>query len=155
MIACVRNASVEIGFNDGPIFRGTYGDIVVRVTKIEAFQKGQFSDLWNGNNVVSIPINSDEYCSITNSYVILSSGSYTKMRITIDSLAYKVDNTDIILLDSIYQFTANAFTDIVIEDNSEYRLVISISSNTWFDPDSHKIKTGHQPFEGASLKVYY
>jgi len=155
IIACAQNASVEIGFNDGVLLRGTYGDIIVRVTRIEVFQSGEFTEVWNGNNIVDIPINSDDYCSITNGYIPITSGSYKKMRITIDSLSYKLDNTVVALLDSVYQFTANAFTDIIIEDNDEYRLVISIASTNWFEPDSQKIKTGHQPFEGASLKVYY
>lgn len=155
IIACAQNASIEIGFNDGLLLRGTYGDIIVRVTKIEIFQGGEFINLWDNNNIVGIPINSNDYCSITNGYLSVSSGSYKKMRITIDSLSYKIDNTTVTLLDSVYQFTANAFTDIVIDANDEYRLVVSIASANWFDPDSQKIKTGHLPFEGASLKVYY
>ncbi len=155
IIACAQNASIEIGFNDGVLLRGTYGDIIARVTRIEIFQSGEFTEIWNGNNIVNIPINSNDYCSITNGYIFITSGSYKKMRITIDSLSYKLDNTNVILLDSVYQFTANAFTDIIIEDNDEYKLVISIASTNWFDPDSQKIKIGHQPFEGASLKVYY
>ena len=155
IIACAQNASVEIGFNDGVLLRGTYGDIIARITRIEVFQDGEFTEIWNGNNIVDIPLNSDDYCSITNGYVTITPGSYKKMRVTIDSLSYKLDNTIVALLDSVYQFTANAFTDIIIEDNDEYRLVISIASTNWFDPDSQKIKIGHQPFEGASLKVYY
>ncbi len=155
MVACAQNASVELGFNDGPLLRGIYGDMVVRVTKIEILQSGEFIDIWNNNNIVSIPINDDDYCSITNGYLPLAAGSYKKMRITIDSLSYKIDNTTVILFDSVYQFIANAFTEIVIDENEEYRLVISIASDNWFDPDSQKIKPGHQPFEGASLKVYY
>ncbi len=155
IITCAQNASVEVGFNDGPLFRGIYGDIVARVIKIELFQNGKFTEIWNSNNTVSIPINGDEYCSITNSYIPVSAGSYKKIRITIDSLSYKIDNTITVLLDSLYQFTADAFTDIVVDANEEYDLVISIASANWFDPDSQKIKTGHQPFEGASLKVYY
>ncbi|MEO0189634.1 MAG: hypothetical protein ABIL18_01485, partial [candidate division WOR-3 bacterium] len=97
----------------------------------------------------------DSFCSITRNYISIPSGSYKKMRITIDSLSYKIDNTTIVLLDSIYQFVADAFTELIIEDNEEYRIVIGIASTNWFDPVSQQIKTGHLPFEGASLKFYY
>lgn len=155
IISCAQNAMIEIGFNDGALLSGVYGDMIIRVSEIEIFQDGEFVSIWNGSNIVEVPINSSDFCSITGNYIPLAGGTYKKMRITTDSLSYKIDNTIIPLLDSVYQFTANAFTDIIIEGNEEYRLVISIASTNWFDPDSQKIKTGHQPFEGVSLKIFY
>ncbi len=155
-VTCAQNATVEIGMNDGPIIAGAYGDMIIRATKIEAFQNGQYTTIWENSSIVSVPINSSDFYSVSGNYVAIDPGTYKKLRITIDSLNYKVDNTtNVLLLDSVYEFIATAFTDIIIEENDEYRLVIGICSSNWFDSESIKIKQGHQPFEGANLKIYY
>jgi|UniRef100_A0A7V3RHI5 hypothetical protein len=155
IIACAQNASVEVGINDGAILNGTYGDISVHFTRIEIFQNGSYTDLWNGSNNVNFKINSENFCSITMNYVPVPPGSYRKLRVTIDSLSYVEEGKKTVLLDSSYQFIASAFTDLIIEENGEYRFVINANTTTWFDPDSIKIKNGHQPFENASLKLFY
>lgn len=155
LIGCAQNATVEIGFNDSAILKGSYGDLIITVSKIEMYQTKEFVEIWSGINKVSVPVGGNDYYSITGGYIPVAPGSYKKLRITIDSLIYKIDNTTVILLDSTYQFIASAFTDILIEDNEEYRLLVSIASTNWFDPVAQKIKTGHQPFEGANLKIYY
>ncbi|MCX7994227.1 MAG: hypothetical protein N3A65_00420 [candidate division WOR-3 bacterium] len=155
IISCAQNATVEFGFNDGTLLTGTFGDLVMDVTKIEILQERKFVEIWKGSKITYVPVSSDEYNSITDGYIPVSPGYYKEVRITIDSLIYKIDNTTVVLIDSTYQFTANAFTELLLEENHDYRLVISIASANWFSPDSQKIKTGHQPFEGASLKLYY
>ncbi|MEO0136522.1 MAG: hypothetical protein ABIL40_02010 [candidate division WOR-3 bacterium] len=155
IISCAPNASVEFGFNDGALINGTFGDLIIQVTKIEALQGKDFIEVWRGNTQVAVSVNDDNYQSITNGYIPITPGNYKKVRLTIDSLIYKIDNTSIVLVDTLYQFIADAFTPILIEENQDYRLVISIASSNWFSPDSQRIKTGHKPFEGASLKIYY
>ncbi len=153
---CAQNATVEVGMNDGAILAGTYGDMVIRVTKIEAFHNGQYLTLWESSNIVSVPLNSGDFQSITGSSVSIDPGSYKYFRITIDSLNYKLDNTTgVMLLDSAYEFTATAFTNLVIEENDDYRIVIGINTNGWFDSESLRIKQGNQPFEGATLRIHY
>ncbi|MEO0184448.1 MAG: hypothetical protein ABIL22_02240 [candidate division WOR-3 bacterium] len=152
---CAQNASVEIGFNDGVILAGTFGDMIIRVSKIEAFQNAQYTTIWENGNTVSVPVNGSDFCSITGNYVSIVPGTYRKFRVTIDSLSYKIDNTVVLLLDSNYQFIPTAFSDIVIEDGDEYRLVIGISSSSWFESESLRIKPGHSPFENATLKIFY
>jgi hypothetical protein len=152
---CAQNAMVEFGFNDGQLLTGTFGDMSIRVTRIEAFQNAEYTTLWENSNLVSVPVNGNDFCSITGNYVSIIPGNYKKFRVTIDSLSYSIDNTHALLLDSTFQFIASAFSDIIIEENDEYRFVISINSSTWFDSESLRVKAGHQPFEGASLKIFY
>ncbi|MGB9720801.1 MAG: hypothetical protein ACPL28_04890 [bacterium] len=154
-VGCAQYASVEVGFNDGAILAGTFGDMIVRVSKIEAFQNAQYSSIWESGNTVSVPVNGSDFFSITGGYVSILPGAYKKFRVTIDSLRYKIDNTTVMLLDSNYQFTATAFTDIMIDSGDEYQLVIGINSSNWFDSESLKIKAGHSPFENATLKIFY
>ena len=59
------------------------------------------------------------------------------------------------LVETSYQFIANAFTQIVIDENDDLQLAITINSSSWLDTDSMKIKGGHELFEGAALRVYY
>lgn len=155
LIGCAQNATVEIGFNDGALLAGTFGNMIIRVSKIEMLQNKEYITLWEGSNIVIVPVNGEDFCSITNGYISIVPGTYKTLRITIDSLIYKIDNSTALLIDSVYQFNATAFSDLVVEDNDEYRFVVGIASTNWFDSESLKIKTGHQPFEGASLKIYY
>jgi len=155
MIGCAQNAAVEIGFNDGALLAGTFGDMIIGVSKIEAFQNAEYTIIWDVGNIVTVPVNGEDFCSVTGDYVSIMPGTYRKLRITIDSMNYRIDNSVISLIDSVYQFTATSFSDIIINGNDEYRLVVGIASSNWFDSESLKIKTGHQPFEGANLKLYY
>lgn len=155
LIGCAQNANIEIGFNDSALLAGTFGDMIIRVSKIEMLQNKEYTTLWEGSSIVMVPVNGEDFCSITNDYISIVPGTYKTLRITIDSLSYKIDNSTVLLIDSIYQFNATAFSDLVIEDNDEYRFVVGIASTNWFDSDSLKIKTGHQPFEGANLKIFY
>ncbi|MGQ9533951.1 MAG: hypothetical protein ACUVTF_01795 [bacterium] len=155
MIGCAQNARVEIGFNDGALLAGTFGDMIISVSKLELLQDGEYIPIWEKSSIVSVPINSEDFCSITNSYISIVPGNYRYLRITVDSLSYRIENSIISLIDSVCQFTATSFSEIIVEANEEYRFVVGITSTNWFDSESLKIKSGHQPFEGASLKVFY
>lgn len=155
LIGCAQNATVEIGFNDGAFLAGTFGDMIIRVLKIEMLQNKEYTAIWEGSSIVSVPINNQDFCSITNGYISIIPGTYKTLRITIDSLSYKIENSTVLLIDSVYQFTATAFSELLVEDNDEYRFVVGITSTNWFDSESLKIKPGHHPFDGASLKIYY
>lgn len=155
LIGCAQNATVEIGFNDGALLAGTFGDMIISVSKIELLQNEEYIPIWEKSSVVRVPVNGENFCSITNSYISIAPGNYRYLRITVDSLGYIIDNSITPLIDSVCQFTASSFSEIIVEENDEYKFVIGITSANWFDSESLKIKTGHQPFEGASLKVFY
>jgi hypothetical protein len=154
MVGCAGTASVEVGMNDAQV-DGTFGDMVMRVTKIEVAEDNTYNTIWESVVLVNVPVQSEDYVSITQNYVEISPGSYKYVQLTVDSVRYIQNTTSIMLMRTPYQFVATAFADIIIDENEELKLVVGINSKDWFDIDSLKIKAGHDPFEGASLKVYY
>ncbi len=161
IVGCAGQAMVEVGLNDSEfssfLLLGTEGDIVMRVLCIEVPQEGAYDTLWSGAQEVAVPINGADFVSITGGNVEISPDSYLRMRLTVDSVRFVDEPTDKMLVDAPYQFTAQAFSAIVIEEGDEFRLVININTDMWFDsnPDSLKIREGHEAFEEAQLKIYY
>uniref|UniRef100_A0A7C4X8Y5 DUF4382 domain-containing protein n=1 Tax=candidate division WOR-3 bacterium TaxID=2052148 RepID=A0A7C4X8Y5_UNCW3 len=155
VLNCANFASVEFGFNDEGIYRGTLGQFGIRVLKIEAKTKENYSPLWEGTRLVFVQREGSGFASITEQSIQMDPGTYKTLRITVDSLCYVTDVNSFLLLDTEYQFTASSFSDITIDKGDELRLVIDIASPQWFDSDSMKIKTGHQAFEGAAVRRYY
>ena len=153
-IGCAGQALVEFGMNDDEGFDGTFGDLTMRVTEIAVPQGGEYVTVWAGAQDMTIEVGETGYVSITYGYETVEPGSYGHVRVTAENLQY-VDIGSIMLVDTSYRFSAAAFTPIVLEENDELQLVININSDAWFDTDSLKIRTGHQPFEGASLRIYY
>jgi hypothetical protein len=154
-IGCAGQALVEFGMNDEGLLDSTLGDLVMRVTEIAVpHQDGGYITVWTGAQDMTIPIGSTDYFSVTNGYETVEPGSYQHVRVTVENLQY-VDLETIMLVDTSFQFNAAAFTQIVLEENDELQLLINVNSDAWFDTDSLKIRTGHLPFEGASLKVYF
>ncbi len=162
IIGCAGQATVEVGLNDETVLSsllllGTQGNIEMRVLCVELPDGAAYDTIWSGAKDVSVPVDSRDYISITDAYEEVSPGSYQRMRLTVDSVRFVDEPTDKMLIEAPYQFSAQAFSPIVIEENDELRLVISINSNEWFDsnPDSLKIRDGYEGFEGARLKIYY
>lgn len=153
-IGCAGQALVEFGMNDEGLLDSTFGDFVMRVTEIAVPEGGGYVTVWTGAQDMSVPLGETGYITITYGFETVDPGSYPHVRVTIENLQY-VDLGTVMLIDTAYQFEATAFTQIVMEENDELQLVININSDAWFDTDSLDIRTGHQPFEGASLKVYY
>lgn len=152
---CTGAGNVEVGLDDEGLLLGVYGDLKMRVLKAELYNGEDYSVVFEGIKSVTVSIQSSDFASITDGYEPIPPNSYDRIRLTVDSLQFVEQTSSITIVDTVLQFTANAFTDIVIEDGDELQLVVNIVSQGWFDADSMKIKSGHQPFEGAALKVYY
>ncbi len=155
VLSCANVASVEVGLNDEGLLRGVPGQFIIRVLKIEAKRGEEYSPIWEGNKLLTITAQKGGFNSVTDRYVDITPGSYKTFRITVDSLVYTKDITNVVLLYTPYQFDAGAFREIVIESNDEYKLVVNITSDQWFDTDSLKIRAGCAPFAGAKLSIYY
>jgi hypothetical protein len=156
ILGCGDNALVEVGLNDDEsLFRGTLGDLAMRVIDLELSDGGAtYSSLWSGPKTIFVPIQDDQFVSVTDNYIETPPQSIQSIRITVDSLRYIQDNQSVMLSDTSLQFIANSFGEIGIFENQEIRLVINIMSNNWFDAESLKIRAGHLPFEGARLNTY-
>jgi len=158
IIGCAGRARVEIGLNDETILApsGTFGDIGIRILKIELSADDTYNTIWEGSKLLTVPIQEHTFVSITDIYIDISPGTYKSAKVTIDSLWYVQQNINKMLSNTDLTFIANAsFGGIVIEDGDETKWVINIMSPNWFELDSLRIKPGHNPFEGAALKVYY
>lgn len=155
VIGCAGKANIEIGLNDEGLLLGTFGDLTMRVLKIELPEGAVYNTIWEGIKFVTVSIQGGDFVSITDHYITVTPGSYNKIRLTVDSLCYAQETTKKILIDTVYQFEATAFTEIVIEEGDELNLVVNIVSSSWFDMGLLEIKTDHYPFENAGLKVYY
>ena len=150
IIGCAGTGSVELGFNDEGLLRGTGPELAIWVSKIEFPEEGTYTTVWEGSKRVQVPTGSREFLSITDGYIEITPGSYQTIRLTVDSLHYITDATSNPLVDTTCQFIATAFIEIVIEDGDEMQLVVDIMSSNWFDADS----LTNTPFEGARLKIY-
>lgn len=156
-ICCGGTGMVEIGINDGPekaTLAGA-GDIAMRVLRIDIPESGAYTVLWEGEQEVLVSVESSDFISVTNRYLDIEPGSYENVRVTVDSVRHVQDTIEVMLVDTAYQFVADAFTDIVIEEDDEFQLVVGINTPLWFDPGSQEIRPGHVAFEGATLKIYY
>ncbi|MCK4251983.1 hypothetical protein KAX97_11075 [candidate division WOR-3 bacterium] len=154
IISCAGQAMVEVGMYDESLAEAPLGDVVMRVTKIELAEDNTYNTIWESANHVEVGVQSSDFVSITNNYVEITPGSYQSIRLTVDSVGYVSDST-VMLVETSYQFIANAFSQIVIDENDDLQLAITINSSSWLDTDSMKIKEGHVAFEGAALRVYY
>lgn len=154
IIGCAGQAMVEVGLYDESLVDAPLGDVVMRVTKIELAEDNTYNTIWESANHVEVGVQSSDFVSITNNYVEITPGSYQSIRLTVDSVGYVSDST-VMLVETSYQFIANAFSQIVIDENDDLQLAITINSSSWLDTDSMKIKEGHVAFEGAALRVYY
>ncbi|MCK4453534.1 hypothetical protein KAU59_04175 [candidate division WOR-3 bacterium] len=154
IISCAGQAMVEVGMYDESLAEAPLGDVVMRVTKIELAEDNTYNTIWESANHVEVGVQSSDFVSITNNYVEITPGSYQSIRLTVDSVGYVSDST-VMLVETSYQFIANAFTQIVIDENDDLQLAITINSSSWLDTDSMKIKGGHELFEGAALRIYY
>ncbi len=154
IIGCAGQAMVEVGLYDESLVDAPLGDVVMRVTKIELAEDNTYNTIWESANHVEVTVQSSDFVSITEGSIEITPGSYQSIRLTVDSVCYVSDST-VMLIETSYQFIANAFTQIVIDENDDLQLAITINSSSWLDTDSMKIKEGHVAFEGAALRVYY
>jgi len=154
IIGCAGQAIVEVGLYDESLVDAPLGDVVMRVTKIELAEDNTYNTIWESANHVEVTVQSSDFVSITEGSIEITPGSYQSIRLTVDSVCYVSDST-VMLVETSYQFIANAFTQIVIDENDDLQLAITINSSSWLDTDSMKIKGGHELFEGAALRVYY
>jgi uncharacterized cupin superfamily protein len=154
IIGCAGQAMVEVGLYDESLVDAPLGDVVMRVTKIELAEDNTYNTIWESVNHVEVTVQSSDFVSITEGSIEITPGSYQSIRLTVDSVCYVSDST-VMLVETSYQFIANAFTQIVIDENDDLQLAITINSSSWLDTDSMKIKGGHELFEGAALRIYY
>ncbi|MBN2620301.1 hypothetical protein JXB22_04345 [candidate division WOR-3 bacterium] len=152
IIGCASESFVEFGANDDVLLDAPLGDITMRVLRIEVPEGGTYTTVWDLGKRVTVPIQASGFVSITDGPVVIVPGTYDHARITVDSVCYVSDSTTL-LIDTTYIFDANAFTDIVIEENEDMSLVINIVSTTWFDTNTGTISG--TPFDQAALRVYY
>ena len=154
IIGCAGQAMVEVGLYDESLVDAPLGDVVMRVTKIELAEDNTYNTIWESANHVEVTVQSSDFVSITEGSIEITPGSYQSIRLTVDSVCYVSDST-VMLVETSYQFIANAYSQIVIEENDDLQLVITINSSSWLDTDSMKIKEGHELFEGMVLRVYH
>jgi uncharacterized cupin superfamily protein len=154
IIGCAGQAMVEVGLYDESLVDAPLGDVVMRVTKIELAEDNTYNTIWESANHVEVTVQSSDFVSITEGSIEITPGSYQSIRLTVDSVCYVSDST-VMLVETSYQFIANAFTQIVIDENDDLQLAITINSSSWLDTDSMKIKGGHELFEEAALRIYY
>ncbi|MDH4211437.1 MAG: hypothetical protein OEV79_08315 [candidate division WOR-3 bacterium] len=155
IVGCGNNASVEFGMNDEALFDGVAGDLRMRVTQIEAAVAGEYTIVWEGTEYVQVELQTSDFASITNGYVDVEPGTYSRVRITLDSLVHVQQTATVSVVDSAFSFIAEAFTPIVISEGDELELVIVINAETWFNENTGAIIENHYPFEGAALRVFY
>lgn len=155
VFGCTNNASVEFGMNDETLFDGVAGDLRMRVLKIEVPDGNTYTSVWEGAEYVQVELETSDFATITNGYEDIEPRSYTRIRLTVDSLTHVQQTAEILLIDTALAFVAQAFTPLVISGGDELKLVVSIASEIWFDDTLPGIIQGHEPFEGAALRIYY
>jgi uncharacterized cupin superfamily protein len=152
-VGCVRNAEAEFGFSDETLLLGTFGDLAFRVTKIEVPDGAEYTAIWEETKPIRVSIRDAEFISVTDGYEQIDPGSYRRIRVSADSLYYVQEANWIMLVDTTFQFVATAFLEYDIEAEEKYRFIVSMAADSWFDSDSAKLRPGHSPFDGASLKI--
>lgn len=158
IVACGGTGMVEVGMNDGPARAAALadqGDLAMRVLSIEIPLGGEYSSLWEGPQDVQVSIGAEDFISISFRYLEIEPGSYDHIRLTVDSVRHVQDTLEVMVVDTSYQFEANAFTSIVIEEDDEFQLVVGVNAAQWFDETAQQIIDGHVAFEGATLKIFY
>ena len=160
IVACGGTGMVEVGMNDGPARAAVLadqGDLVIRVWSIEIPLGDGYSTLWQGPQDVQVSIGAEDFQSITFRFIEIEPGSYDHFRLTVDSVRHVQDALEVMVVDTSYQFEANAFTSIVIEEDDEFQLVVGVNAARWFDATAQppQIIDGHVAFEGATLKIFY
>lgn len=151
-IGCAGEALVEFGANDDVLFDAPLGDIVMRVLMIEIPEGEAYTTIWDYGKQVVIPVQAGEFVTITDSALSVVPGTYDHVRVTVDSVRYVSDST-MMLIDTAFVFNANAFTNLIIDENDEMRLVINIVSSSWFD--ANNVQLIDDPFNQAALRVYH
>ena len=157
LVGCGTNASVEFGMNDETLLDGAAGDLRMRVLKVEIPDGGEYITAWESIEYVQIELQEDDFVSITNGYEDIEPGTYSNVRVTVDSLTHiqQAVTTPLIIPDSAITFVAQAFSPIVISDGDELKLVVAIAAEVWFEDSTATIVPGHEPFENAALRIYY
>lgn len=155
MVGCGSNASVEFGMNDESLKDGVAGDLRMRVLSVELPDAGDYVTVWEGIEYVQVELEEDDFVSITNGYEGIEPKTYANVRVTVDSLTHIQQTSSVLLIDTAFSFVAEAFTPIVISDDIDYRLVVVIAAEHWFDDTLVSIIPGRQPFENAALRIFY
>ena len=155
VISCANNAAVEFGMNDEAVFDSEFGDIGVRIRRIELPDDDTYTTVWEGVEYLQIELQNSDFVTITNSYIDVAPGSYSSVRITADSVVYIQETSSTILVDTLFQFVAQAFAPLVIDEGDEFQLVVVIASEDWFDSNTGTIIAGSHAFQGATLRIYY
>ena len=155
IVSCGSNASVEFGLNDETLKDGAAGDLRMRVLSIELPDAGDYVTVWEGIEYAQVELQEDNFVSITNGYVGIEPKTYANARVTVDSLTHIQQTSSVLLIDTAVTFVAQAFTPIVINDDIEYRLVVVIAAEHWFDDTLVAIIPGREPFESAALRIFY
>ena len=155
IISCADNAVVEFGMNDEAVFDSEFGDIGAKITKIELPDEDTYTTIWQGAEYVQIEMQNSDFVTITNSYRSIAPGAYSNVRITADSVVYIQETSSTILVDTLFQFVAQAFAPLVIDEGDEFQLVVVIASENWFDSNTASIISGSHAFQGATLRIYY
>ncbi len=154
-LACTNQAFIEVGMNDATLLAGVYGDLIMNVTKIEIAETNNYSTVWEGHKSLLVSIQSPDYVTLTDDWVQITPGEYRYMRVTADSLRYDNNITITMLHEQSFDFVAQAFSNILVDENDEIQLVILINSNNWLELDSLRIIPGKSAFEGAALRIHY
>jgi hypothetical protein len=155
VVGCGNNASVEFGMNDEALFDGVAGDLLMRVRQIELPDAGEYVSVWEATEYVQVELQTSDFVSITNGYIDIEPGTYSRARITVDSLMHVQQSESTLVVESPVSFVAEAFTPIVVSEGDELTLVIVLNAETWFDETSSTIIDGHDPFEGTALRIFY
>lgn len=152
---CATSTGVEFGMNDETLLEGVAGDLAMRVVKIEVPDGAAYTTVWEGTKHIQIELQTEDFVSITDGYIDIDPMTLSYVLVTVDSLNHVQDSVITPLIDSTIVFRADAFAPIPILDGDEKKLVIVIGAAVWFDEDSLQIAAGHEPFEGAALRVSY
>lgn len=155
LVGCGNNAAVEFGMNDEAVLDSEFGDIGMKIRGIELPEGDNYITIWEGVEYVQIELKNSDFVSITNDYRGVAPGSYSNVRITVDSVVYVQETSSTVLIDTLFQFVAQAFAPLVIDEGDELQLVVVIASENWFDLNTGSIIPGSQAFEGAALRIHY
>jgi hypothetical protein len=135
LVGCGENAFVEFGMNDEALLEGPAGDLKMRVLRIEVPEGNEYITVWEGIENVVVELRASDFVSITNGYENIEPNAYSNIRVTVDSLTHVQGTFDTLIIDTTITFVAQAFTPIVIGDGDEFKLVVVIEAESWFDDE--------------------